>query len=596
MSQCCIASARIRPAHAARWWLLAASLLVAVLATPVFAQLRPAPEGASDWQPKQLATATQYIVAAAHPAAVDAGLAVLREGGNAVDAAIAVQLVLNLVEPQSSGIGGGTFLLYHDAATGDLTAWDGRETAPAGATADMFLDADGKPLAFRAAMLDARSVGVPGVVALLANVHAAYGSLPWAGLFAPAIALARDGFTVGPRLAGLLADAEDDALRRGTAGVYFYPGGEPLRTGDIVRNPVFADTLERIAAGGRDTFYRGDIARDIAAATAAAPGAPGRLTEADLAAYEAPRRAPVCAAYRVWQVCGMGPPSSGGIAVGQILGMLARFDLPAMAPASPQPWHLIAEASKLAFADRNRYVADGDAVAVPLPGLLAPAYLAQRAALIDPAQVLPAPAAAGEPPRPAGPARAPDSMDGRPGTTHISIVDGAGNAVSMTSSIEGAFGSHRMVRGFLLNNELTDFSFRPVVDGAPVANAAAPGKRPRSSMAPTIVYGPDGRLRLLAGSSGGSRIIGNVVQTVVAVLDWGLDPQAAVDLPHLLNRNGATEVEARADADALADALTAHGHMVRRPDVTSGLHVIGLGDGRLHGGADPRREGVARGD
>jgi gamma-glutamyltranspeptidase/glutathione hydrolase len=385
---------------------------------------------------------------------------------------------------------------------------------------------------------------------------------------------------------------------RGSPGTrdYFFPGGVALAAGDIVRNPAFADTLERIAAGGSDAFYTGAIADEIARAVQNHPGNPGSLTAADLAGYTARQRTPVCTAYRVWRVCGMGPPSSGGTAVGQILGLLQGFDLPATTPASPVPWHLLAEASKLAFADRDRYIADRDFVAVPLPGLLDRRYLAARATLIRPSAALATPVAAGNPPQPGGPQRAPDTGDGRPGTSHISIVDGSGNAVAMTTSIEGAFGAHLMVRGFLLNNQLTDFSFRPAIDSAPVANAVAPGKRPRSSMAPTLVYGPDGALRLVLGSPGGSRIIGYVARTLVAMLDWGLDAQAALDLPHLANRNGATEIEARGDADALAVALAEGGQTVRRPEMNSGLHVIEVRAGTLYGAADPRREGIALGD
>ena len=583
-----------------RFTIRAAALCLACLlgAFPAAAQTRAAPEAASGWQSQTLATASRHMVVAAQPDAAAAGLAVLRAGGNAIDAAIAIQLVLTLVEPQSSGIGGGAFLLFHDSRTGAPTAWDGRETAPAGVSPDLFLDRDGKPMGFRHAVVGGRAVGVPGVVALMADAHAAHGRLRWADLFAPAIALARNGFTVGPRLAALLAGANGDALRaQPTTRDYFFPDGKPLANGDVVRNPALAETLERIAAGGRDAFYSGALAGDIADAVRSHGGNPGYLTRRDMAAYEARRREPVCSRYRVWRICGMGPPSSGGIAVAQILGILERFDLPATKPPDAHPWHLLAEASKLAFADRNRYVADSDFAAVPLPGLLEPRYLASRAAQIDSAAVLAAPVAAGEPENSgAHPILAPDTGNGRPGTSQISVVDDAGNAVTMTTSIEGAFGAHIMVRGFLLNNQLTDFSFHPTIDGAPVANAVAPGKRPRSSMAPTLVYGPDGALRLVLGSPGGSRIIGYVAQALVAMLDWDLDAQAAVGLPHLVNRNGATEVENGADADRLAAALAARGHSVRRADMTSGLNVIEIRDGVLYGGADPRRESVAIGD
>mgnify|MGYP002640609753 CR=1 FL=1 len=590
------------------WWLstkapggravLAAVVAVCALSvTPALPQQNPPPEDSTGWQRKTLTVAKRHLVAAAHPRAVKAGLEILRAGGNAVDAAIAVQLVLNLVEPQSSGIGGGAFLLHHDGATGTLTTYDGRETAPARATPGLFLDADGKPMAFRDAVVGGRPVGVPGVVALMAKAHAAHGRLPWNRLFEPAIALARTGFVVGPRLAAMLAGPRAARLRaEPTARAYFFPGGIALKAGDVVRNPAFADTLTRIAEGGRAAFYSGAIARDIAAAVQGHAGNPGSLGEADLDAYKAVERAPVCLVYRVYRVCGMGPPSSGGQTVGQILGLLERFDLPDMSPEDALPWHLLAEASKLAFADRNRFSADADYVPVPVRGLLDRGYLAARARLFDAAEAMPVPTAAGAPPWREGRAMAPDNAEGRPGTSHISIVDGDGNAVAMTTTIEGAFGAHLMVRGFLLNNQLTDFSFRPKIDGVPVANAVAPGKRPRSSMAPTIVYDRDGGLRLVVGSPGGSQIIGYVAKTLIAVLDWNMDVQAAIDLHLVVNRNGPTDIEEHERPQALAAALAARGHEIRFRQLNSGLHVIEIRNGMLYGGADPRREGIALGD
>jgi gamma-glutamyltranspeptidase/glutathione hydrolase len=409
--------------------------------------------------------------------------------------------------------------------------------------------------------------------------------------------MARDGFTVSPRLAGLLAGPDGERLRaEPTTRDYFFPGGSALRAGDIVRNPAFADTLERLADGGTVAFHTGDIARDIAAAVRGHPRNPGTLSVDDLGGYEVVERNPACLVYRSRRVCGMGPPSSGGLAVAQILGMLERFDLPAMRPGDPAAWHLIVEASKLAFADRNRYVADPDQVRVPAAGLLDRGYLAARSALIDPTAVQPVPAAAGAPHWRDGRGLAADAADGRPGTSHLSVVDADGNAVAMTTTIEGAFGAHLMVRGFLLNNQLTDFSFRPEIDGVPVANAVAPGKRPRSSMAPTMVFEPDGALRLVAGSPGGSRIIGYVAKTLIGVLDWRLDVQAAVAVPHVVNRNGTTDVEADRGAEGLANDLRATGHGVALRELNSGLHVIEIRDGVLYGGADPRREGVARGN
>ncbi len=570
--------------------------LLATVSTAALAQERQ-PEDGTGRQRHDLARAERHMVAAAHPQAVAAGLEMLRAGGTAADAAVAVQLVLNLVEPQSSGIGGGAFLLYHDGATRELTAFDGRETAPAAATENLFLNPDGTPMKFFDAVVGGRSVGTPGTVALLAAVHESHGRLPWKRLFTPAIALAENGFTVTPRLEGLLQGRRGDRLRtHGPAAAYFFPGGQPLKAGTIVTNQPFADTMRVIADNGPDGFYTGAIGRDIVAAVRGATGNPGVLAESDLAAYRVIKRTPVCHSYRGHRVCGMGPPSSGALTVGQILGILEHFDLASLGPNSPDSWHLVAEASKLAFADRARYMADTDFVPVPVKGLLEPAYLTARAQSIALDATLPTPVAAGNPPWRTGPGLAPDRARGRPGTSHISIVDGGGNAVSMTTTIEGAFGSQLMVRGFLLNNELTDFSFLPARDGRPVANRLEPGKRPRSSMAPTMVFDGKGRLELVVGSPGGSRIIGYVAQTLVAVLDWGLDIQAAIDLGRVVNRNGATDLEAGTDAARFQAALTGRGHKVRLRDLNSGLHGIAVTKDGLRGGADPRREGIARGD
>jgi len=555
------------------------------------------PEDSTGRSDNRLVTANRHMVAAAHPDAVAAGLEMLRRGGSAADAAIAVQLVLNLVEPQSSGIGGGAFLLFHDAQKNRTVAFDGRETAPIAATPDMFLTSDGTPVTFGAAIVGGRSVGTPGTIALLARLFQQHGKLTWPELFAPAIRLAQQGFIVGPRLAKMLASDRGQRLRTFTAARdYFFPAGEPLRVGTRKTNPEFAETLIAIAERGPAAFYTGPIAQDIVDTVRDAPGNPGRLSLADLASYDIVRRDPVCHGYRSYRVCGMGPPSSGGLTVGLTLGMLTGFDLPGMGPDDPQSWHLLAEASKLAFADRNQYVADGDFVPVPEAGLLHPDYLAKRAAFIRRETSILPPVVHGLPPGVPARKRAPDTQTGRPGTSHISIVDGAGNAVSMTTTIEGAFGSQLMVRGFLLNNELTDFSFLPSKDGQLVANRVEPRKRPRSSMAPTLVFNADGSLRLVVGSPGGSRIIGYVAKTLVAVLDWDLDIQAAIDLGHVVNRNGATDFEAGTEAEALVPAFKALGHTTRVRDLNSGLHGIEIVDGKLRGGADPRREGVARGD
>ena len=570
--------------------------LLAAIATPAMAQ-DPQPEDGTGRGAHTLARAERHMVAAAHPDAVAAGLEMLRAGGSAADAAVAVQLVLNLVEPQSSGIGGGAFALHFNGATKKLIAYDGRETAPAAATEKLFLTPDENPMGFFDAVVGGRSVGTPGTVALLAAVHEKHGRLPWPRLFEPAIARAEMGFTVNARLAGMLQGRRGERLRtHALAAAYFFPGGDPLKAGDVVVNKPFADTLRAIAEQGPGAFYSGAIAEDIVATVRNATGNPGVLAATDLAAYRAIERVPVCHAYRGHRICGMGPPSSGALTVGQILGILEHFDLPSLGPDNADSWHLIAEASKLAFADRARYMADADFVPVPVRGLLDPAYLTVRAQSIALDKALTTPIAAGNPPWRDGARFAPDHNRGRPGTSHISIVDSDGNAVSMTTTIEGAFGSQLMVRGFLLNNELTDFSFLPARDGRPIANRVEPGKRPRSSMAPTMVFDNDGSLKLVVGSPGGSRIIGYVAQTLIAVLDWGLDIQAAIDLGHVVNRNGATDLEAGTNAGRFQAALLTRGHEVRQRDLNSGLHGISVTKHGLRGGADPRREGVALGD
>lgn len=557
-----------------------------------------APEAPSGLTDKPAVTADRHMIVAAHPAAAAVGLDMLRADGSAVDAAIAAQLVLGLVEPQSSGLGGGGFALTHHAPSGRLESWDGRETAPLAAGADLFLDERGAPLGFWEAVVGGRSVGAPGLVAMLAALHDRYGRLAWADLFEPAIALAEAGFPVSPRLHALIA--RDDRLKsRAAARTYFHDAdGAPWPVGHILTNRAYAETLRLIAQGGAEAFYSGPLAEAIVAAVREDPDNPGRLAAADLAGYRALMRPAVCQTYRGHGVCGMGPPSSGGLTVGQILEMLEPFDLAGLGADDPRAWHLIAEASRLAFADRARYMADRDFVPVPVRGLLDPAYLAGRARLIDPARAM-GRAPAGSPP---GPDRAHlNHRAGRdaamPATTHLSAIDARGLAVSMTTSVESAFGSRLMVGGFLLNNQLTDFSFRPANEDGPIANRVEPGKRPRSSMSPTLIFAPDGGLRAILGSPGGSRIIGYVAKTVVALLDWGMAPQAAVALGHAVNRNGPTDLEAGTAAAGLADALSALGHEVRVRPMTSGLHAIAIGPGgRLVGGADPRREGVARGD
>jgi len=539
--------------------------------------------------------ATRYMIATANPHASQAGLAILRRGGSAMDAAIAAQMVLGLVEPQSSGIGGGAFLVAYDADADAVHAYDGRETAPMAVTADLFLKADGEPMKFYDAVIGGRAVGVPGLVAMLELAHQRHGKLPWASLFAPAIALAEAGFEVSPRLHYLISEATG-IDRYDTARAYFFTAeGKPKPVGTRLINQAYAATLKAIAAGGAKAFYKGDIATDMVAAITGAVGNPGVMTVADLGAYEAKDRAAVCRPYRQWRVCGMGPPSSGGVTTLAILGLLEHFDLAALAPGSAEAVHLVSEASRLAYADRARFLADSDFVTVPVRGLLDRGYLADRAALIDREQSM-GTAEAGTPPHDDGRLRASEPGTEQFSTTHLSVIDSEGNAVSMTSSVESAFGSRLMVRGFMLNNQLTDFSFRPAVDGVPVANRVAPGKRPRSSMAPTLVFDGNGRLLLAVGSPGGSRIIGYVTQTLIAMLDWGLDVQQALDLPHHVNRNGPTDLETGTPLADLEAALVALGHDVRVRSLTSGLHAIAITPAGLEGGADLRREGVALGD
>ena len=533
------------------------------------------------------------MVAAANPLAAAAGVAILEAGGNAMDAAVAVQFVLGLVEPQASGLGGGAFLLHYDAASGAVTSWDGRETAPAAARADLFLDAGGEPLPFYKAVLSGRSVGVPGAIAMLQAAQRTHGKLRWDALAEPAIRLAREGFPVSPRLAEAIARDADRLRRQDAARTYFFtPDGTPLPAGTRLANPAYADALRAIADQGSAALLRGPIAADIVAAIRADPN-PGGMTEDDLAGYTPKQRAPVCGRYRAHTICGMGPPSSGGGAVLQILGVLAHFDLAHLDPAGAEVAHLLVEAERLAFADREQYLADPDFVRIPQRGLIAPDYLALRAQAIDRLHAMPPPRAGNPswetPPEP----RAPQPAQAEHGTSHVCIVDAQGNAVSLTTTIEDVFGARLMVRGFLLNNELTDFSFRPEIDGVPVANRVEPGKRPRSSMAPTLVFDQAGQLEACAGSAGGARIIGYVSRALVGMLDWRLSPQAAVALPHALSIGPAAELEADTPAAELAPQLQARGHAVKQRPLQSGTQAILITPSGLVGSADPRREGVA---
>jgi gamma-glutamyltranspeptidase/glutathione hydrolase len=570
-----------------------------LLAAPTFAQEAAdavAPEGATGLIVETSApvTSENWMVAAANPLAAEAGANVLRNGGHAADAMVAVQTVLGLVEPQSSGLGGGAFLVYYDAATGAVTTLDGRETAPMAATPKLFLGDDGEPMQFFDAVVGGLSVGTPGTPMLMEEAHRRWGNLNWRSLFTDAIGHAENGFPVSLRLAMLVTEDQERLSSSEATAAYFLPDGQPLQKGATLRNQAYANTLRAIAAEGADAFYDGEIAEGIVA-TVRGAAQPGVLSMDDLESYTVVERDAVCAPYRGAEVCGMGPPSSGALTVGQILGLLEGTDLAAMGPDSADAWRLIGDASRLAFADRGRYMADSDFVPVPTAGLIDPAYLAERATLLEGDMAL-TEVDAGTPPFDHAALHwADDESIELPSTSHISIVDAAGNALSMTTTIENGFGSRLMAPGgFLLNNELTDFSFRTHVDGVPIANRVEPGKRPRSSMAPTIVM-QDGEPVLVIGSPGGSRIIGYVAKTIIAHMDWGLDVQRAVALPHLVNRFGTYDVEAGTSAEGLTTALTDMGFEVNARDLTSGLHVIAVGE-TLQGGADPRREGVAIGE
>ena len=532
------------------------------------------------------------MVAAANPLAVKAGMAMLEKGGNAVDAAIAVQMVLNLVEPQSSGIGGGAFLLHY-SKDGKISAFDGREVAPAADTPALFLDAQGRPLKFYDAVIGGRSVGVPGTLRMLEAVHRKYGKLPWATLFGPAIALCEQGFPVSPRLHALLLRDKFLPLHEKAKAYFYHADGSPRDVGEKLSNPELAGVFREIAKGGANAFYKGKIARDIVAAVHGQEKNPGLMTEADLSGYRAVERSPVCGSYRAYRICGMPPPSSGGVAVLQIFGMLSRFDMGGQ-PESLQAVHLISEAERLAFADRDRYLADPDFETVPLSGLIDPGYLASRASLIRDARAMEK-VFPGEPPGSARLKTEGGSAMEFHSTSQISIVDRWGNAVSMTTSIEDGFGSRVMVDGFLLNNELTDFSFEPEREGKPVANRVEPGKRPRSSMAPTLVFDEKGRLYAVLGSPGGPFIIDIVAKTLIALIDWHLDMEEAIALPNVGSIGGPVLLEKGTRLEDLKVPLERIGHEVRIMDLNSGVHGVERASIGWEGGADPRREGIVLG-
>lgn len=573
------------------------------------------PESASGYQDKPGWATQHFAVAAANPLATDAGYQVLKAGGSAVDVAVAVQMVLALVEPQSSGLGGGAFLLTWDGES--LAAWDGRETAPAGVDEKLFLQTDGSPMPRQRAIVGGRSVGVPGVLRMLEQVHKEQGRLPWASLFEPAIQLAEQGFHVSPRLHALLK-AESYLRSDARAGSFYYlPDGEPLPVGHLLKNPALAEVLRAIASRGSQAFYSGRVAADIARRVQGHATNPGYLTEADLAAYEPKKRDALCADWqarpeKLLRVCGFPPPSSGQLTVMQILGLLQQLPVVAQplgrAPgATPDPdWlHQYLEASRLAFADRDLYIGDPDFVAAPLgnwASLLAPGYLRQRAALIVPRSM--GKAQAGDPGLERS-AYAPQIAEAEHGTSHISIVDGQGHAVTLTTTIEDAFGSRIMsdggtgkAGGFLLNNELTDFSFEPAdAQGRLIANRVQPGKRPRSSMSPTLVFdAKSGQLLMSLGSPGGPAIIHFVAKTLIGTQQWGLNAQQAIDLPNFGNFNSPSLLEARRFPAETVQSLKARGHQVVETEMTSGLQAIERTSTGWFGGADPRREGVVRGD
>ena len=540
--------------------------------------------------------ASEHMVVAANPLAARAGIEILKMGGSAIDAAIATQLALNVVEPQSSGIGGGAFLMHYKSKSRVIEAYDGREKAPASATSDMFLKPDGSRPNFYDVVPGGLSVGVPGAVRMLELAHKKHGKLPWAKLFGPAIKLAEEGFKISPRLYSLVKI--DRFLKDFQASrKYFYnANGYAKPVGTLLLNKPLAETFRQIAKDGAAAFYTGPIAAKIINTINNSPKNPGKMVLSDLANYEAVERQPVCSFYRKWLVCGMPPPTSGGITTLQILGLLQGKNLSRLKPGSTLATHLITEASRLAFADRNKYLADDDFVPVPKSRLIDPGYLAKRAKLISETKTM-------------GRARpgvirlknarnysSYESFEGE-STSHISVVDNERNAVSLTSSIENAFGSRLMVGGFLLNNQLTDFSFSPTSLGSPVANRVEPNKRPRSSMSPMLVVDSSAKLVMVIGSPGGSRIIGYVAKTIIAALDWNKGIQTAINMPHFINRNGTTDLERGTTLEALKPSLEKLGHKVRLRKLTSGLHGIFINKaGILFGGADTRREGIAVGE
>ena len=533
------------------------------------------------------------MVSAADPRAAEAGREILNQGGSAADAALAMVAALTVVEPQSSGIGGGGFLVYHDEASGRIASYDGREAAPAAATPRYFLDAAGHPRPFREAVAGGLSVGVPGNIRMMELAHERHGRLPWARLFAPAIRLARDGFAITPRMHRMLSNGANLAAMTPTGrALFFSVDGQPKPIGTIVRNPELAQLLEAVAQRGPDYFYTGAPAQNLVRTVRSSARNPSAMTAGDLASYDAKERPVQCGTYRRHRICGMGPPSSGATTVFAILKQLERFDLSALGPNNPAAWHLIAESMRLAYADREAYLADPDFFRVPVAGLMDPSYLASRSRLISGDRAA-ASVAAGRPP---GAARVTAAADGEvPSTSHMVAADAAGNVASLTSTIEGVWGSGLIANGFFLNNELTDFSFAPERDGAPVANRVEGGKRPRSSMSPTIVYGPDGEVRLAVGAAGGATIIAQVAKAIIGIVDWKLTAQEAIALPQLVAIGDRVTVEQGTELEAMLPALNALGHRAVASEPGFKANAIERVGGRWLGAADPRSEGVALG-
>ncbi len=549
--------------------ILLAVALIAVTTTPISAQ-------------------SSGIASSADPRATEAGAEILAKGGSAADAAMAMMLALTVVEPQSSGIGGGGFLVHYDADGGKISTINGRETAPAAATPQRFTDANGKPIPFLQAFPGGKSVGVPGNIRLMAEAHRKWGKLKWAEIFKPAIRLADKGFVVNQTLESRLAMIQRLWPQFETARSIYWVDGKPAKAGMRLRNPELAKTLKLIARKGPDAFYTGAIANSIVDTVTKSPVAPGDMTLTDLAAYKAIEQNAVCAPYRVYVICGMAPPSSGATTVLQILGTLERFDMRAMGKDDPKSWFLIGQAMQLAYADREKYLGDSSFVQVPVAGLIDKAYLAERSAMIDPAKAR-ADYPAGKPPG-AMPRTAAISGEVA-GTTHFSAVDAKGSIANMTSTIEGPFGSQLIAGGFFLNNELTDFTFAPEKDGAPVANRVEGGKRPLSSMAPTIVFNREGKPVLALGSAGGKRIIMHVTKTLIGVLDFGLPLKEAIALPNIYFGGGALLVEEKTDLASMAQQLANFGQAVKPEDLGSKVNGLQLVDGKWTGAADPRSEG-----